>query len=103
MRARAASIHLGDRILMTGSPFVMRMATGLRRPKVAVPGTDIAGIVETVGSRVTRFKVGDEVFGWGTGAFAELVAVKEQQLLPKPSDLSFEQAAAVGVSARRSC
>jgi NADPH:quinone reductase-like Zn-dependent oxidoreductase len=95
----AASIHLGDRILMSGSPFVMRLATGLRRPNHSIPGTDVAGIVEAVGSGVTRFKAGDEVFGWGMGAFAEYIATTEDQLLPKPSGLSFEQAAAIGVSA----
>jgi NADPH:quinone reductase-like Zn-dependent oxidoreductase len=99
VRVQAASVHLGDRILMSGSPFIMRMATGLRRPKNAVPGTDIAGTVEAVGSRVTRFLVGDAVLGWGTGAFAEHIAASEDQFIPKPSGLSFEQAAAIGVSA----
>jgi NADPH:quinone reductase-like Zn-dependent oxidoreductase len=99
IRVRAASIHVGDWILMTGSPFVMRMATGLRRPKNRVPGTDIAGTVEAVGGSVKRFRPGDDVFGWGTGAFAEFARVNEDQLLDKPASLTFEQAAAVGVSA----
>jgi NADPH:quinone reductase-like Zn-dependent oxidoreductase len=99
IRVRAASIHVGDWILMTGSPFVMRMATGLRRPKNRVPGTDIAGTVEAVGGNVKRFRPGDDVFGWGTGAFAEYARANEGQLLEKPANLTFEQAAALGVSA----
>lgn len=99
IRVHAASVHVGDWILMTGSPFIMRMATGLRRPKNPVPGTDIAGTVEAVGTDVKRLRPGDEVFGWTAGAFAEYVAVSESQLVLKPADLTFEQAAAVGVSA----
>jgi NADPH:quinone reductase-like Zn-dependent oxidoreductase len=96
---RAASIHVGDWILMTGSPFVMRFATGLRRPKNPVPGTDVAGIVEAVGQNAQRFRPGDEVFGWCAGAFAEYATAPEGQLLEKPATLTFEQASAVGVSA----
>jgi NADPH:quinone reductase-like Zn-dependent oxidoreductase len=77
----------------------MRFATGLRRPKHRVPGTDVAGTVEAVGTAVERIRPGDEVFGWCAGAFAELAAVPEAQLVIKPRRLSFEQAAAVGVSA----
>ena len=72
VRVHAASIHLGDRLVMAGRPILVRMATGLRRPKQPIPGTDIAGIVEAVGKwRARDFKVGDEVFGWCSGAFAE--------------------------------
>jgi NADPH:quinone reductase-like Zn-dependent oxidoreductase len=99
VRVHAASIHVGDWILMTGSPFVMRFATGLRKPKNPVPGTDFAGTVEAVGADVTRFQPGDDVFGWGAGAFAEFALASEDQLVEKPSDLTFEQAAAIGVSA----
>ena len=95
----AASIHVGDWILMTGSPFVMRFATGLRRPKNRVPGTDIAGTVVAVGKDVARFQAGDDVFGWCAGAFAEFASASEDQLVKKPVDLTFEQAAAIGVSA----
>jgi NADPH:quinone reductase-like Zn-dependent oxidoreductase len=99
VRVHAASIHVGDVIVMSGSPYVMRMATGLRRPKVQVPGTDIAGTVEAVGTSVTELRAGDEVFGWCAGAFAEFAAASEDHLVRKPANLTFEQAAAVGVSA----
>ena len=99
VRVHAASIHVGDWILMTGSPFVMRFATGLRKPKNRVPGTDAAGTVEKVGSAVTELHAGDEVFGWGAGAFAEYIHGPASQFVVKPANLTFEQAAAVGVSA----
>lgn len=99
VRVQAASIHVGDWILMSGSPFVMRFATGLRRPKNQVPGTDVAGTVEAVGPNVKGLRPGDEVFGWCAGAFAEYAAAPEAQFIRKPANLTFEQAAAVGVSA----
>jgi NADPH:quinone reductase-like Zn-dependent oxidoreductase len=99
VRVRAASVHVGDWILMTGVPYVMRMRTGLSKPKNPVPGTDVAGTVEAVGSQVQSLRPGDDVFGWCTGAFAEYVRAPEDQLVKKPANLTFEQAAAVGVSA----
>jgi NADPH:quinone reductase-like Zn-dependent oxidoreductase len=99
VRVHAASVHIGDWVLMTGSPFVMRFATGLRKPKNAVPGTDVAGTVEAVGLDVTHHRPGDEVFGWCAGAFAEYASGPEDQFIAKPANLTFEQAAAVGVSA----
>jgi NADPH:quinone reductase-like Zn-dependent oxidoreductase len=99
VRVHAASVHVGDWVLMTGSPLLMRMATGLRRPKNPVPGTDVAGTVEGVGKDVKGLRPGDTVFGWGAGAFAEYVAGSEDHFLLKPANLSFEQASAVGVSA----
>ena len=99
VRVRAASIHVGDWILMTGSPFVMRFVTGLRKPKNPVPGTDVAGTVEAVGSDVKGLRPGDDVFGWCAGAFAEYAVGPADHFLPKPANLTFEQAAAVGVSA----
>jgi NADPH:quinone reductase-like Zn-dependent oxidoreductase len=99
VHVRAASIHLGDWILMTGSPFVMRLATGLTKPKNRIPGTDLAGTVEVVGKDVQDLRPGDEVFGWGTGAFAEYASGPADQFVKKPADLTFEQAAAIGVSA----
>ena len=99
VRVHAASIHIGDWVLMTGVPYVMRLGTGLTRPKNRVPGTDIAGTVEAIGAQVQSLRPGDEVFGWCTGAFAEYASAPEDQLVRKPSNLTFEQAAAVGVSA----
>ena len=84
---------------MTGSPFVMRFATGLRRPNNRVPGTDVAGTVEAVGANVTRLRPGDDVLGWCAGAFAEYARATEDHLVEKPANLTFEEAAAVGVSA----
>jgi NADPH:quinone reductase-like Zn-dependent oxidoreductase len=99
VRVHAASIHVGDWILMTGEPFVMRFATGLRKPKNPIPGTDVAGIVEAVGKDVKGLMPGDEVFGWAAGAFAEYARATEDHFVKKPANLTFEQAAAVGVSA----
>jgi NADPH:quinone reductase-like Zn-dependent oxidoreductase len=99
VRVHAASVHIGDWVLMTGSPLVMRFATGLRKPRNAVPGTDVAGTVEAVGTDVTQHRPGDEVFGWCAGAFAEYASGPEDQFIAKPANLTFEQAAAVGVSA----
>lgn len=99
VRVRAASIHVGDWILVRGVPYVARMAVGITKPKNRVPGTDIAGTVEAVGAGVTTLKPDDEVFGWGAGAFAEYVTAPQDHFVPKPAGLTFEQAAAIGVSA----
>jgi NADPH:quinone reductase-like Zn-dependent oxidoreductase len=99
VRVHAASVHVGDWLLVRGLPYVLRMATGLRKPKNHVPGTDIAGTVEAVGKNVSQLRPGDEVFGWCTGAFAEYACAGEDHFVPKPVNLTLEQAAAVGVSA----
>jgi NADPH:quinone reductase-like Zn-dependent oxidoreductase len=99
VRVHAASIHIGDWVLMTGVPYVMRIGTGLSKPKNHVPGTDLAGTVEAVGTHVQSLRPGDEVFGWCTGAFAEYASAPEDQFVKMPANLTFEQAAAVGVSA----
>lgn len=99
VRVHAASIHVGDWVLMSGKPIVMRMVAGLRRPKQPIPGTDVAGTVEAIGANVTGFRPGDEVFGWVAGAFAEYACATEDHFVMKPANLTFEEAAAVGVSA----
>jgi NADPH:quinone reductase-like Zn-dependent oxidoreductase len=99
VEVRAAGMDRGTWHLMAGLPYAMRvMGFGLRGPKSSVPGLDLAGVVVAVGSDVTRFVPGDEVYGIGTGSFAELAAAKEAKLGHKPTNLTFEQAAAVPVS-----
>ena len=97
VRVHAASIHVGDWLVVTGVPYIARPAYG--KPKGRVPGTDVAGTVEAVGNGVTGLRPGDEVFGWCTGAFAEYAAAPADHFVPKPANLTFQQAAAVGVSA----
>jgi len=97
VRVHAASIHVGDWLVVTGVPYIARPAYG--KPKGRVPGTDIAGTVEAVGNGVTGLRPGDEVFGWCTGAFAEYASAPADHFVPKPANLTFQQAAAVGVSA----
>lgn len=100
VRVHAAGVDRGTVHLMTGTPYLMRViGFGFRRPKNVVPGLAVAGTVASVGSAVTRFAVGDEVYGIGKGAFAEFSAAKEKKLALKPAGLTFEQAAAVPVSA----
>ena len=95
----AASIHIGDYYTIGGLPYVMRPMFASMRAKNRVPGTDIAGIVEEVGTNVSRLQPGDEVIGSYKGAFAEYVSFPEESLALKPTNLSFEEASAVGVSA----
>ena len=99
VRVHAAGVDRGVWHVMTGLPYPIRLAGyGLRTPKNPVLGGDVAGVVEAVGSDVTRFQPGDEVFGVGKGTFAEYVRAPKDKLAPKPANLSFEQAAAVPVS-----
>jgi NADPH:quinone reductase-like Zn-dependent oxidoreductase len=99
VRVHAAAVDRGVWHLMTGLPYPVRLSGyGLRAPKTPVPGTSMAGVVQAVGHEVTRFQPGDEVFGIGKGAFAEHAHAPENKLAPKPANLTFEQAAAVGVS-----
>ena len=98
VRAHAAGVDRGVCHLMTGLPYAVRLASGLRAPRNAVPGGDVAGVVEAVGAAVTRFRPGDAVLGIGTGAFAEYVRAPEAKLVPKPAELTFVQAAALPVS-----
>jgi len=98
VRVQAAGLDRGTWHLMAGQPYVLRLALGLRKPKNPVPGLDLAGTVVAVGSAVTRFSPGEEVFGTGHGSFAEYTVAPEDQLVLKPASLSFEQAAVVPVS-----
>ncbi|TML76432.1 MAG: NAD(P)-dependent alcohol dehydrogenase [Actinobacteria bacterium] len=98
VHVRAAGVDRGVWHFMTGLPYAGRIASGLRKPKIPVPGMDLAGIVETVGKNVTRFKPGDEVLGIGKFAFAEYARAPEKKLVSKPAVLTFEQAAVVSIS-----
>jgi NADPH:quinone reductase-like Zn-dependent oxidoreductase len=103
IRVHAASVTFGDLAAVKGEPFMVRLSLGLREPKFKIPGKDLAGRVEAVGAKVKEFKPGDEVFGdiseCGWGAYAEYVAVPESAIVLKPTNISFQQAAAAPESA----
>jgi NADPH:quinone reductase-like Zn-dependent oxidoreductase len=98
---RASSANPWDWHFIRGEPVLLRPAGlgGVRKPKFAIPGGDLAGTVSQAGSAVTAFRPGDEVYGFGHGAFAEYIAVPQGSLAPKPRNLTFEQAAAVPLAA----
>jgi NADPH:quinone reductase-like Zn-dependent oxidoreductase len=99
VRVHAAGLDRGVWHVMAGLPYLIRfVGFGVRKPKVRVRGMDVAGRVEAVGEGVTRFQVGDEVFGWADGSYAEYVSAPEGNLATKPANLSFEQAAIVPIS-----
>jgi NADPH:quinone reductase-like Zn-dependent oxidoreductase len=100
IRCRATSVNTPDWITVTGIPYILRLRSGLRRPRAPIRGTDVAGVVEAVGTNVTDLQPGDEVFGssWAgalatPGTFAELTVVPAAQLIKKPAGLTFEEAA----------
>ena len=98
IKVHAAAANPLDWHFMRGSPFLVRLQSGLSKPKDPRLGADVAGVVEAVGGDVTGFKPGDAVFGEiGKGAFAEYVCARESALAPKPESLSFEQAASTPV------
>jgi len=99
VRVHAAGVDFGVWHLMAGLPYAVRLAMGLRRPRNPVRGIELAGVVEEVGTNVTEFSPGDEVFGIGEGSFAEYARASAAKLLHKPQHLSFEEAAVVPVSA----
>jgi NADPH:quinone reductase-like Zn-dependent oxidoreductase len=101
VRVRATSVNTPDWLAVTGVPYVLRLTSGLRRPRTRVRGTDVAGVVEAVGNNAADLQPGDEVFGstWAgahatLGTFAEYTAVPASQLIKKPAGLTFEEAAA---------
>lgn len=97
IKVRAASVNPVDRIFRV--PYILRILTGLRKPRDARVGADMAGQIEAVGKNITQFKPGDEVFGVCRGAFAEYRCASENKLAQKPTNISFEDAAAVPVAA----
>jgi NADPH:quinone reductase-like Zn-dependent oxidoreductase len=98
LRVHAASVFIGDWHVMTGLPYLGRLVFGLRAPKLRVRGQDVAGTVEAVGEGVTKFQVGDEVFGTCRGAFADYANARQDMVAPKPTNLTFEQAATVPIT-----
>jgi NADPH:quinone reductase-like Zn-dependent oxidoreductase len=99
VQVRAAGLDRGTEHLMTGKPYAMRLGFGIRRPRNPVPGRDVAGTVVEVGSKVSRFSPGDEVYGVAPGSFAEYAVAGEDKLASKPAGLSFAEAAALPISA----
>ena len=100
LRVHAAGVRIGDWHMMTGEPRLMRIVGfGFRAPKARVRGIDVAGTVEAVGRNVTRFQAGNQVFGICDGSFAEYACARADKLASKPTNLTFEQAAAVPTSA----
>ena len=99
IRVHAAGLDRGTEHLLTGKPYAMRLGSGIRRPRNPVPGRDVAGTVVEVGAKVTRFSVGDDVYGVAPGSFAEYAVTGEGKLAPKPTNLTFAQAAVVPISA----
>lgn len=96
IRVRAASVNAADWLLTRGEPYLVRLVFGLRAPKAATPGRDVTGVIEAVGSEVSQFAVGDEVFGEvQAGTFAEYVVAPARLLAHRPQSLSFEEAACV--------
>lgn len=98
IQVHASSVNPYDWHMMTGTPAVARLAAGLRRPKEERMGRDVAGVVAVVGDDVTEFKAGDEVFGGANGAYAEFATAKETSVVHKPANISFEEAAGVGIA-----
>jgi NADPH:quinone reductase-like Zn-dependent oxidoreductase len=99
IRVHAAGVDFGVWHLMAGLPYAVRLVMGVRKPRNPVRGLEVAGVVEATGANVTAFKKGDEVFGASEGSFAEYARASQARVLHKPSNLTFEQAAVVPVSA----
>jgi NADPH:quinone reductase-like Zn-dependent oxidoreductase len=99
VKVHSASVNPLDWHYVRGTPYIGRLDMGLRKPKITRLGVDFAGTIVSVGTSVTRFKPGDEVFGARTGAFAEYVTARADRIALKPANISFEQAAAVPVAA----
>src|SRR5216110_1943365 len=96
IRVRATSVNPYDWHFIEGTPKIMRLGVGLRKPKDTRLGVDYAGTVEAVGKNVTQFKPGDEVFGGRGGAFAEYVCVRQDRLVAtKPANITFEEAGSI--------
>lgn len=100
VRVRAASLNPYDMHFLHGTPYFMRLGSGLRKPKFTGIAVDFSGVVESVGENVTGFQPGDAVFGGCQGALAEYLVIAERRLVKKPDNISFEQAGAVNIAAK---
>jgi NADPH:quinone reductase-like Zn-dependent oxidoreductase len=100
VQVRAAALNPYDIHFLHGTPYLMRLIAGLRKPKFTGIGVDFSGVVESVGKNVSGLKRGDAVFGGGRGALAEYLVIAEQGLVKKPDSISFEQAGAVNIAAK---
>jgi NADPH:quinone reductase-like Zn-dependent oxidoreductase len=98
IRVRAAALNPLDWRVMRGEPYLVKVMNGFRAPKGQIPGVDVAGEVEEVGANLSEFRPGDSVFGRANGSLAEYVCSGEDKLVPKPTELSWEQAAAIPVA-----
>ena len=98
IQVRAAGVNPGDWAIMRGLPYIARPIYGLRQPKQGIRGTDVAGVVASVGVNVTTFEPGDEVYGSAEGSYAEYAVASPDKIAPKPGSLTFEQAAVVPMS-----
>ena len=98
IRVRAAGVNPADWAIMRGLPYIARPVYGLTKPKQGIRGTDASGTIEAVGSRVSTFKPGDEVYGSAEGSYAEYAVASPGKIAAKPANLTFEQAAAVPMS-----
>ena len=99
IEVHAAGVDRGVWHLMTGMPYLVRLAGyGITKPKQQVPGLDVSGTVVAIGDGVTRFEVGDEVFGIARGAYAEYAVAEEKKLSHKPGNITFDQAAVTAIS-----
>jgi NADPH:quinone reductase-like Zn-dependent oxidoreductase len=99
VHVHAAGLDRGTEHLMTGKPYAVRLATGIRRPRNPVLGRDVAGTVEQVGAKITNFRPGDKVYGVAPGSFAEYAVAREDQLAQMPANLSFAEASVIPISA----
>jgi len=95
VRVRAASVNPADWFIVTGRPLVLQLAMGRPAPRVPIRGSDVSGVVDSVGAGVTRFSPGDEVFGWGSGSFAEYLVTPQDNLVHLPSGIDLVAAAGI--------
>ena len=103
IRVHSASVNPSDWHFLRGTPSVIRLFIGMRRPKFPRLGADVAGVVEAVGAKVAPFKPGDAVFGMAKGSFAEYACATASQLATKPQEISFEQAACLPIAGITRC